>query len=421
MWRQLLIYSGLCLVLVALVTACATSTPQAGMVGQAGPPGPQGPQGPMGPAGPAGPPGPAGPAAPATEAAQVSIAAEYVGSATCSACHQGIFDVFMQSGHPYKLNPVVDGQPPQYPFTQVPEPPEGWTWDDISYVIGGYAWKARFVDLNGYIITDEPGQSGNTDYLNQWNFANTVHGTPDRWAKYESGKAELPYNCGTCHTTGYSPRGNQDGLPGLVGTWAEPGVQCEACHGPGSQHAQNPRGVSLTIDRDPEMCGQCHTRGDVRVIDASNGFMQHREQYLSLFQSKHITLGCVTCHDPHAGVIQLREAGEQTARTQCESCHFLEAEFQAPHPRIAECVDCHMPRIGRTAVGNVDKFTGDMRAHLFAINPYKFEQLNEAGNASLSYVGLNFACRQCHIEGGMGLPKTDEELIEKASGYHARP
>ncbi len=27
------------------------------------------------------------------------------------------------------------------------------TWDDVSYVIGGYFWKARFVDMAGAIVT----------------------------------------------------------------------------------------------------------------------------------------------------------------------------------------------------------------------------------------------------------------------------
>jgi hypothetical protein len=412
MWRRVLFSCTLALLIVIFLVAC--TGPQ-GTVGPVGPPGVPGPQGPPGLMGPPGEPGPPG------EDALVSIGADYVGSETCSACHQAIYDTFVLSGHPYKLNPVVNGQPPQYPFTQIPEPPEGYTWDDISYVIGGYAWKARFIGQDGYIITDEPGQSGNEDYLNQWNFANQVLGTPAGWVKYDSGTPEKPYNCGSCHTTGYSPRGNQDGLPGLVGTWEAPGIQCEACHGPGSQHVQNPRGVSLVVDRDAELCGQCHTRGDVRVIDSSGGFMQHREQYLSLFQSKHVALGCVLCHDPHTGVIQLRQAGEQTTRTQCESCHFMQAEFQAPHPRVAACVDCHMPRIARTAVGDPERFTGDMRAHLFAINPYSFEQFNEEGNASLPFVSLNFSCRQCHIGNGMALPKSDEELMEKAIGFHDRP
>jgi hypothetical protein len=62
----------------------------------------------------------------------------------------------------------------------------------------------------------------------------------------------------------------------------------------------------------------------------------------------------VVCHDPHTLVVQLRQAGEQTTRTECQNCHFQQAKFQdsAIHPNAAACIDCHMPhcqeRLGRS-------------------------------------------------------------------------
>ncbi len=363
-------------------------------------------------------PGPAG-----EGTAGGAVGAEYVGTETCGACHTEIMDVFMMSGHPWKLNPVVDGQPPDYPFTDLPELPEGYTWDDILYVIGGYNWKARFVNQEGYIITNPPGETGDTEYLNQYNFANPVVGNEAGWVTYHSGEENKPYDCGSCHTTGYNPQGNQDGLPGLVGTWTEPGIRCEECHGPGSLHAANPRGVAMVIDRSSEQCGECHIRGDVESVNASGGFIQHHEQYEELFQSKHLTLECVDCHDPHTGVVQLREAGVQTTRTTCENCHWQQAEFQstkAPHLALGvECIACHMPRITKSAVGDAAKFTGDLRTHIMAINPFQVGQFTEDGSASLSQISLDFACRHCHIP-DTGLAKTDDELIEVANGYHNR-
>ncbi len=76
-------------------------------------------------------------------------APQYTGSESCQECHEAKYETFMESGHPYKLNKVVDSQPPEYPFSEVPNPPEGYTWDDITYVIGGYGWKARFIDKDG--------------------------------------------------------------------------------------------------------------------------------------------------------------------------------------------------------------------------------------------------------------------------------
>jgi hypothetical protein len=345
--------------------------------------------------------------------------AEYVKAATCAGCHQELYDVFMMSGHPYKLTAVVDGQPPTYPFTEVPNPPEGYAWEDVSYVIGGYNWKARFIDLDGYIIT------GDADATTQYNFPNPIVGTEANWVGYHAGEENKVYDCGTCHTTGYSPRGNQDDLPGLIGTWSEGGITCEECHGPGSLHVADPTGVAMEIDRDSAQCGSCHLRGAPEGVNASGGFIKHHEQYEELFQSKHITIECVTCHDPHAGVVQLRkaDAGTPTTRTLCENCHFNQAKYQDSqvHPAVAQCIDCHMPRVTKSAVGNAEMFTGDIRTHLMAIDPTQIGQFTEDGSQALSQLGLDFACRSCHVEGGKASVRTDEELIDKAYGYHDRP
>jgi hypothetical protein len=348
--------------------------------------------------------------------------AEYIGAETCGGCHADIFEVYIRSGHAWKLNPVVDGQPPDYPFTEISDLPEGYTWNDISYVIGGYNWKARFMDQNGYIITNPPGEVvTDTTYLNQYNFANPILLQDDGWVSYHSGEPQLEYDCGECHTTGYNHAGNQDGRPGIIGTWAEPGIKCEACHGPGSLHATNPRGFQMEIDRDAELCGKCHRRGPIEQVDAKDGLIDHHEQYEELFQSKHLTLDCVVCHDPHKLVVQSRQNEEQVTRTQCENCHFKEAEFQkvARHGNLP-CIECHMPRMVKSAWGDPEKFTGDIRTHMMAIDPNQVGQFSEDGTTALSQISLDFACRHCHVEGRVQ-PKTDEELISAATGYHTPP
>lgn len=73
----------------------------------------------------------------------------------------------------------------------------------------------------------------------------------------------------------------------------------------------------------------------------------------------------------------------------------------------------------KSTVGNAEKFTGDIRTHLMAIDPNQIEQFNEDGSVALSQIGLNFACRHCH-GAGLATEKTDDELIEAAIGYHGR-
>ena len=397
------------LTLLGLAAACTTRP------GPPGIPGPTGPQGLPGPAGPTGLPGTNG--LPGADGLSYQ-SPDFVGSETCAECHQEQYDKFILSGHNWKLNKVANGQPPVYPFGQLPGPPEGYTWDDISYVIGGYNWKARFIDHQGYIIT------GDENATTQYNLSNPTLGLGNNWVPYNAGN-EKPYDCGSCHTTGYLPVGNQDGLPGLIGTWVFEGIQCEACHGPGSQHVENPLAYTAFIDRDSAACGQCHVRGEgPETVPASGGFIQHHEQYDELFQGKHATLQCVACHDPHEGVIQLREAGVQTTRTECANCHFREEQYQNVeiHGSLnVQCIDCHMPRVTKSAVGDSDRFTGDIRTHMMAINYDLTSQFTEDGTMAQSQLALDFACKSCHVEDGDARAREFEELRQAAIGYHFWP
>lgn len=419
MMKKLVLWTAL-LALVVLLAACA---------GPEGPQGPAGPAGPPGPEGPQGPPGVEGPAGPAGKDAAAG-GAQYVGDATCSGCHKELYDQYVQSGHPWKLNKVEEGKAPLFPFRRLSNLPAGYTWQDISYVIGGYWWKAHFMDKDGYIITDEPGQTGNTEYLNQWNYANDILGKSAGWVTFKSGTEKLPYDCGACHTTGYNPNGNQDGLPGIVGTWAQPGVRCEECHGAGGLHASNPQSIEMKIDRDSAACSQCHLRGGLDQVETLNGFIDHHEQYQDLFQGKHATLDCVLCHDPHQGVKQLAEARLPTTRTQCQECHFEQAKYQKNVKHAAmnmQCIDCHMPKIIATAWGEPTRFMGDFRTHQVAIDPTLIEQTytvqDDAGNEQTlahAQISLNSACRRCHLPETL-LGMDDETLIDAATGYHSPP
>jgi len=318
----------------------------------------------------------------------------------------------MKSGHPYKLSKIVDGKPPEFPYSEVPEPPEGYTWDDVAYVIGGYGWKARFIGKDGYIIT------GDKDSKTQYNLYNERLKMGNNWVPYHAGE-EKPYNCGPCHTTGYKSEGHQDDLEGIVGTWALPGIQCERCHGPGSNHVESPYEYPMKVDRSAELCGACHSRGGVEKVDAKGGFIKHHEQYEELFQSKHRVLDCVDCHNPHAGVLYAERKGIEPVRTPCQNCHFKEAEFQAVElHKDYECTSCHMPYIVKSALANTDMKTGDIRTHLFAINPYADAQFTEDGKYSMPYITLEYSCQLCHQEGGGAKPRTIEELREVAIGYH---
>lgn len=385
-----------------LLTSCATQT---GAVGPQGPAGPAGVPGPQGATGPAGEPGPMGPAGPAGLDARP---AAYVGSETCQKCHEELHAAHAQTGHAFILNRVVDGQPPVYPDSEV-ELPEGYAWENISYVVGGYGWKALFLDLQGNIIT------GTT----QFNLENKRLDTDAGFVEAHVGDSTA-YTCGACHTTGYIPEGNQDGLPGLVGAWAEAGVGCEACHGPGSNHANDPYLARMLVNRDSETCGACHSFGSKTVLEAADGFIHNYQQYDELFLSKKRIMNCVDCHEPHQGT---RTGKGLSIKTECETCHLESTDYQKiTDRRHAACVDCHMPYASLSAVGNVDLYMADVRTHLMSINPRATEQFDEKDGTTFAnpYLTLEFACKGCHNEDGRGGELPDEQLVEVATGYHDR-
>ena len=328
----------------------------------------------------------------------------YAGDESCSACHQGIFDSYRQSGHPLKIQKLKGG-PPVYPLGTspgVPTPPEGMSWDDISYVIGGYGWKARFMDEQGYILTGPENR--------QYNLANEHLGIESHWTGYSADKApRKPYTCGACHSTGWTPSGeegpHQDDLPGIYGTWSSPGVSCEACHGPGAAHVAEPAKVDLSIASN---CHACHIRGDVTKIDASGGLIRHHEQYEDLLASPHRALSCTTCHEPHLSTKYGRGGFKGQTQT-CAACHPQQAKIAlAPEPH-KNCINCHMPFTGKSAVSSKVDYkggsvpVGDIRSHIHRIkvdpawnmfsDDGKSVRTDDGGRA---YLTLNYTCLSCH-------------------------
>jgi predicted CXXCH cytochrome family protein len=405
MLRKWVVIAGGLLILACLLAACSSPQGEVGPVGPAGPAGPEGPAGPVGEVGPAGEPGPTG--------------AEYVGDTLCTGCHYELAQTYMKSGHPWSLSSLADGKTPAYPFTQISTFPSGYSLKDISYIIGGYNWKSIFLNSQGYIITDAPGSSDDPTYLNQFNFGSTLLGLSSSWTSYHAGETDLPFTCGICHTTGYDNGGNQDNLPGVVGTWTEPGVRCERCHGPGSLHANDPKGVRMVVENDSGLCRECHAYVPPASLDVKNGFIQHSDQFGDLSQSKHQILDCLTCHDPHSGVVQLRQEGQQTTRLLCQDCHFKEAQVQNNPSHVSRnvaCIECHMPRLIQSGSANPQGYTGDMRTHVVAIDPRAMNQFNEDGTLATGQISLDYACRHCH-----GTTKSDAELLVAASGYHEIP
>jgi hypothetical protein len=147
--------------------------------------------------------------------------------------------------------------------------------------------------------------------------------------------------CFECHSTGPVAAKPQIAP-------SQPGVWCEACHGPGATHAKtaskgdirNP--ARLNAGELNTMCGKCHRppASDPARIDWNYAWnVRHPPVYLSesaCFQKSNGRLTCLTCHAAHEPLVHRPVA----YNTKCSGCHA-----QPPKVCTTNCIDCHMPRV----------------------------------------------------------------------------
>jgi cytochrome c554/c'-like protein/doubled CXXCH motif protein len=197
---------------------------------------------------------------------------EYVGSRSCRSCHRALARSHNLTPHALALQDASDKETIKADFktgekertVQFPDDssPRPFTADDVAYVIG----SGRYVERYLY----EVSHGKYAVFPAEWNVEKKA------WQPYVRGGgiAKWPddpaydwtQNCAGCHTTG------------LViddGSWVDDGVQCEACHGPGSSHAEvaekaaEPPSESdlkdihaaIVLSPDSQICGRCHSQG----------------------------------------------------------------------------------------------------------------------------------------------------------------
>jgi hypothetical protein len=247
-----------------------------------------------------------------------------VGSAACRPCHLPQYEQQSKSGHFRALSKAK------------PEDRADWAFGSglqaITYVARsgpeqytelGLSWfrKPAKLDLT-------PGHA-------------TAKGQP--YSVFSPG-AEI-MRCFQCHSTGPVNFTPEHGLQPF-----EPGVRCEVCHGPGSEHAKNPKQTPfkpsmLNGAGVNEFCGNCHRMPPAAgtATDFSNPWnVRHQPVYLSqsrCFNESRGRLTCFTCHSPHETVS--REAAAYDSA--CLTCHqnLQHKPLAAKRP----CAGCHMPAV----------------------------------------------------------------------------
>lgn len=413
----------------------------------------------------------------------------YVGTQTCLGCHSDK-DSFLKTGHNFKIQKINNGEQPSFPYT--PETtitgaidllqfagPDGdgttnntlgapTSYDDVTYVVGGYHWKMRWLDADGYIVTGNNVQYNIRNSDGTLNVPDNHLDDPDVMGDYKAGDFDYQYKCGNCHTTGWKRTTTEDGdernldrqddLPGMGGTFAAGGVQCEACHGAGSEHAKAPSASNIVKIASARTtaefladdmaygkavtCAECHTRDGEKDypsyispynvafpdgsqvggrIISSGGLSKHHQtgdEMLGVVPEDHgdykagdeigpkQDMACTTCHDSHKSTknIDSSDGLHTGAVKDCTTCH--DPEFTAPvHGMIAACTDCHMPKLAKSAVttgpqmGGADVVFGDVKSHLFTIDlSADAKQFTADGKFQMPWSTAEFSCGTCHAD-----------------------
>lgn len=181
-------------------------------------------------------------------------------------------------------------------------------------------------------------------------------------------------SCLDCHVSGIRPpiQGTENRYQ--VPLFAQSGVSCERCHGPGAAHAAGSGAIvnpaKLAPDRRDAICMQCHLEGNAAIERPGKHLYEFRpgddlsdyvryyvtanqsatglganSQFEALAQSackkkSGDTMSCISCHDPHRSP----SPEERTSfyRGKCLACHGA-AFGEKHHANQPDCTKCHMP------------------------------------------------------------------------------
>ncbi len=355
-------------------------------------------------------------------------AATYVGGRACAACHPAETTLWRGSHHDLAMQPAApgsvlgnfdnttfekDGVTSTFfrrggSYFVHTDGPDGALRDyRVAYTFGVDPLQQYLIELPGGRLQalgiawdSRPAASGGQRWFHLYPNERIDHRDELHWT---GAQQNWNFMCAACHSTDLQKnyRAEQDRFET---TWSDVDVSCEACHGPGSRHAQwaadaaagragpDPlRGLTVGLGDvsggrwafDPgrpiarrtaprasavelETCGRCHSRraqiwADERPggplaqthlvsllapdrYHADGQIQDEVYEYGSFLQSKMYQAGvtCSDCHDPHS--LRLRAEGNAL----CAPCH-QPARYDGPQHHFhqsgtpaARCVSCHM-------------------------------------------------------------------------------
>lgn len=238
---------------------------------------------------------------------------------------------------------------------------------------------------------------------------------------------EWPYTfntaCHSCHvsqlSTNYDP-----GTDTYHTTWAEPGINCETCHGPSAEHntiaRATPKGQPLpdpkiistktmTTEQRNHLCASCHAKAtapltssflpgekffdhfDLVTLEHPDYYADGRDlgenyTYTSWLMSPCVQSGKLDCMHCHTSSGRYRFKKVEDADKACLPCHEERVHNARAHTHHEEgsagnrCISCHMPMTSFARMNRSDH-----------------SMLPPAPAATMAFKSPN-ACNLCHSD-----------------------
>lgn len=208
--------------------------------------------------------------------------------------------------------------------------------------------------------------------------------------------------CFPCHAVGY---GSPSGFVDLDTTPHLADIQCENCHGPGSNHVADPNNVLLEIILDGEHCGVCHQ--SCHGLCGEN----HHPQFEQWSTSKHSAAladivgdpdyqdECLACHSTEW---RLAPEGDKpgtadvTYDLECAACHDPHGSANLGQLRLPPrllCADCHT--MGDATPG--EQPLQPQTEVLHGFGGFELDGTPLDGPYSMHWWGIPDECAVCHV------------------------
>jgi len=208
--------------------------------------------------------------------------------------------------------------------------------------------------------------------------------------------------CFPCHAVGY---GRPSGFVSSAATPQLENVQCEVCHGPGSNHAADPGNEPLTVNLDASLCGACHQ--SCHGLCGEDHHPQFEQWTVSAHASALFTIqldpdgddSCLACHSTDYRLATgdpptLTTAGQDVECVACHDPHGGPHPGQLRRPVRELCADCHTQGAAAPDGDPPDQPQVEM---LHGTGGVRLDGAPMAGPHTEHWWGIPAECAHCHV------------------------